>query len=77
MADDPDPQARQKPLRIDGPTPYGGAYALVMLRPDGSVEIAECNEQGDYLLSTISTPPDPDHQADAGDDGSRGSPTLR
>lgn len=46
-----------KPLRIDGPTPAGGAYCLVMKRPDGSVEIAECDAEGGYIRRTVSTPP--------------------
>ncbi len=33
--------ADENPERIEGPTPNGGAYALVYRLPDGSIEIAE------------------------------------
>src|SRR5262249_9066800 len=42
--------------RIEGPTPNGGAYALVYHRDDGSIEIVECDEAGDEIHRTYCPP---------------------
>ncbi len=49
MAADPDPTA---PVRVEGPTPGGGAYALKYEHPDGTIEIVEHAEDGRELLRT-------------------------
>ncbi len=46
-----------EPKRIEGPTPNGGAYALVYEHSDGGAEIVEFDAQGRQIFRTYSTPP--------------------
>ena len=44
------------PERIEGPTPAGGAYALIYRHDDGTVEIVEFNIHGREIRRTYSAP---------------------
>ena len=46
-----------KPERIEGPTPQGGAYALVYRRGDGSGEIVEFDDEDRQIFRTYFGPP--------------------
>ncbi len=45
-----------EPIRIEGPTPAGYAYALVCELEDGSIHITEYDEDGKGRRSTTAFP---------------------
>ncbi len=47
-----------EPKRVDGPTPNGGAYAILFTHDDGSVEIAEFDAEGGEVFRTYGPPPE-------------------
>ncbi len=51
-----DEQPTPPPQRIEGPTPGGGAYALVYLRPDGRAEIVEFDASDREIRRTYAGP---------------------
>jgi hypothetical protein len=44
-------------MRIDGPTPSGGAYAILYTHDDGSLEIVEFDAFDREIRRTYSAPP--------------------
>lgn len=46
--------ATRQPERIPGPTPAGGAYALVYRHDDGQVEIVEFDDRDQEIRRTYS-----------------------
>ncbi len=46
-----------EPKRVEGPTPNGGAYAILFTHDDGSMEIAEFNAEGSEVFRTYGPPP--------------------
>lgn len=59
MADDPVP-----PERIEGPTPQGGAYALVYTHDDGSKEVVEFEADGGEIRRTYAVTRQPEFDDD-------------
>ena len=43
----------KEPVRIEGPTPNGGAYALAVEDDDGMVHIVECDADGRGFRTTV------------------------
>ena len=43
-----------EPRRVDGPTPNGGAYAILYTHDDGSREIVEFNDRDEQIFRTYS-----------------------
>jgi hypothetical protein len=44
------------PSRIEGPTPNGGAYAIIYEHDNGSIEAVEFDADGKEILRTYTTP---------------------
>ena len=47
-----------EPRRVEGPTPNGGAYALLYTHDDGSREAVEFDEHDERIASTYFQSPD-------------------
>ena len=47
----------KEPTRIEGPTPNGGAYAIIYEHDDGSIEAVEFDTNGEQIFRTYAPPP--------------------